>query len=302
MRAERSEGPPAGRGGVTRRKVALVIGAGSVKCAAAIGLARVLSRERVDVDLIVGCSAGSMFAALMAMGRTSDEVAAIAARLWTRELTATRDFRAMLSVVLPRLLGFGERFGMRSDRRVRSALAEAFGDARIEALKTRLMITATDFRTGEQAVFDRGRVVDAIRASIAIPFIFTPAEVDGRLCIDGFLSDPLPVGPAVRDGADVIIAMGFESNYQERIDSPGRFAFQLSSIVTNNLLRSRYAFHNVAHHGEVIAIVPEFRERIGLFDTARIPYIIEEGERATEAMLPHLLRMLEAPVGQAGGA
>lgn len=299
MRDDRTERGANARGGMTRRKVALVIGAGSVKCAAAIGLARVLARERIDVDLIVGCSAGSMFAALLAMGRTSDEVAATAARLWTRELTSTRDTRAMLSILLPKLLGFGERFGMRSDRRVRAALAEAFGDTRIEALQTRLMITATDFHTGEQAVFERGRVVDAIRASIAIPFIFTPAEVDGRLCIDGFLSDPLPVGPAVREGADVIIAMGFESNYQERIDSPGRFAFQLSSIVTNNLLRSRYAFHNVAHHGEVIAIVPEFRERIGLFDTARIPSIIEDGERATEAVLPHLLRMLEAPIDEA---
>jgi NTE family protein len=302
MRAERDGAPPPERAGVTKRKVALVIGAGSVKCAAAIGLARVLARERVDIDLIVGCSAGSIFAALMAMGGTSDEVAAIAARLWTRELTSTRDTRAMLSIVLPKLLGFGEHFGMRSDRRVRAALADAFGDTRIEALPTRLLITATDFRTGEQAVFERGRVVDAIRASIAIPFVFTPAEVDGRLCIDGFLSDPLPVGPAVRDGADVIIAMGFESNYQERIDTPGRFAFQLSSIVTNNLLRSRYAFHSVAHHGEVIAIVPEFRERIGLFDTARIPYIIEEGERATEAMLPHLMRMIDSPATHAGEA
>lgn len=287
--------PPAAARRASKRSVALVIGAGSVKCAAAIGLARVLAREHIGIDLVVGCSAGSMFAALMAMGRTSDEVAATAARLWTRELTSARDARAMLSVVLPKLLGFGERFGMRSDRRVRRALAEAFGDARIEALETRLLITATDFRTGEQAVFDRGSLVDAIRASIAIPFIFSPSEVDGRLCIDGFLSDPLPIGPAVREGADIIIAMGFESNYQQRIDSPGRFAFQLSSIVTNNLLRSRYAFHNVAHHGEVIAIVPEFRERIGLFDTGRIPYIIEEGERATEAVLPHLVRMLDHP-------
>lgn len=286
---------------MTRRKVALVIGAGSVKCAAAIGLARVLARERIGIDLIVGCSGGSMFAALMAMGRTTDEVASTAAQLWTRELTAKRDMRAMLSVVLPKLLGFGERFGMRSDRRVREALVQAFGDRQIETLQTRLLITATDFRTGEQAVFDRGPLVDAIRASIAIPFIFTPFEVDGRLCIDGFLSDPLPIGPAIREGADVIIAMGFESNYQERIDSPGRFAFQLSSIVTNNLLRSRYAFHNIAHHGEVIAVVPEFRERIGLFDTERIPYIIEEGERATEAVLPHLLRMLEAPSATVSG-
>lgn len=277
-----------------RRRVALVVGSGSVKCAAAIGLATVLARERIGIDLLVGCSAGSMFAALMALGKPSDEVAAIAARLWTRELTEGRDRRALLSVLLPRLLGFSERFGLRSDRRVMRALAQAFGDARIEDMEIPLLVTATDFRNGEQVVIDRGSVVDAIRASIAIPFVFRPWDVAGRLCVDGFLSDPLPVGPAVREGADVIIAMGFESNHQEKVSSAGRFALQLSSIMTNNLLRSRFAFHNVAHHGEVIAIVPEFRERIRLFDTHLIPYIIEEGERATEAVLPHLRGVLAA--------
>ncbi|MGH7839259.1 MAG: patatin-like phospholipase family protein, partial [Candidatus Binataceae bacterium] len=271
---------------VKAKRVALVIGAGSVKCAAAIGLSRVLARERVPIDLLVGCSAGSLFAALMALGKSSDEVAGMAARLWTRELTEGRDSRAMLSIMLPKLLGFGERFGLKSDRNVMRALAQTFGEVRLENTKIPLLVTATDFHTGEQAVFNKGRVVDAIRASIAIPFVFRPWEVDGRLCIDGFLSDPLPVGPAVREGADVIIAMGFESNYQERINSAGRFAFQLSAIMTNNLLRSRFAFHNVAHHGEVLAIVPEFKERIRLFDTDKIPYIIEEGERATEAVLP----------------
>jgi NTE family protein len=275
-----------------RKRVAQVIGSGSVNCAAAIGLAKVLAREQIALDLLVGCSAGSIFASLMALGKPSDEVAEMAARLWTRELTEGRDHRAILSIVLPRLLGFGERFGMRSDRRVRHALGEAFGEARIEDMKIPLLVTATDFRTGEQVVIDRGSVRDAIRASIAIPFVFSPWDVGGRLCVDGFLSDPLPVGPAVREGADVIIAMGFESNYQERINSAGRFALQLSSIMTNNLLRSRFAFHNVAHHGEVIAIVPEFRERIRLFDTDRIPYLIEEGERATQAVLPHLKSVL----------
>ncbi len=282
--------------------MALVIGAGSVKCAAAIGLAKVLAREQVALDLLVGCSAGSIFAALMGLGKPTHEIAQMAARLWTRELTSRRDTRAMLSILLPRLLGFDERFGMRSDRRILRALAEAFGETRIEDMKIPLLVTATDFRTGEQVVLDKGRVADALRASIAMPFIFRPWEVDGRLCTDGFLSDPLPVGPAVREGADVIIAMGFESNYRERIDSAGSFAFQVSAIMTNNLLRSRFAFHNVAHHGEVIAIVPEFAERVRLFDSDRIPYVIEEGERATEAMLPHLRSVLaEVPAPVAVG-
>lgn len=119
--------------------------------------------------------------------------------------------------------------------------------------------------------------------------------------MDGFLSDPLPVGVAIREGADVIIAMGFESPAQTHINSIGRFAFQYSAIMNNNLLKSRFAFHNLAHHSEIIPMIPEFRERIRLFDTGKIPYIIEEGERAAEAQLPYLRELLRAapPAGRA---
>ena len=115
-----------------------------------------------------------------------------------------------------------------------------------------------------------------------------------RLCLDGFLSDPLPVGVAIREGADVIVALGFESPYQEQISSAARYAFQVSSVMTNNLRRASFAFHSMAHHDEVIAIVPEFRQRIRMFDTDKLEYIIEEGERAAEGQIPYIRRLLDA--------
>jgi NTE family protein len=164
-----------------------------------------------------------------------------------------------------------------------------------------LHLTATDFATGNMAVFSRGRVVDAIRASIAVPFLFSPWRIDGRLYLDGYMADPLPVGVAIKEGADIIVAMGFESPYQERVSSAGRFAFQVSAILSNNLLKSQFSFHGLAHHAEVIPILPEFKERIRLFDTRKIPYIIEEGERAAEAQLPYLLRLLDAQAASGRG-
>jgi len=65
----------------------------------------------------------------------------------------------------------------------------------------------------------------------------------------------------------------------------------------NNLFRANFAFHNLAHHSEVIPVVPEFREHIHLFDTEKIPYIIEEGARAMEAQLPYLRRLMTAVPG-----
>jgi NTE family protein len=275
-----------------RRRLAVVIGSGGVKCAAALGLRQVLDREGIPIDMFVGCSGGSLYAATAALGFSTDEARAVTLRLWTRDVTSRRRRGALLQLLMPRTFGFNERFGMRDDRVVLERLRQGFGDRTFADARTRLYVAATDFRTGEQVVLSEGRVVDAVRASIAVPFVLPPWRVGDRLLADGFLSDPLPVNIAVREGADVILAMGFESPLQSRLTSPVRLIFQISTIMTNNLLRSRYAFTSQAHHSEVIAVIPEFRDRIGLFATERIPRIIEDGATATEAHLPYLKRLL----------
>lgn len=271
-----------------------MIGSGSVKCAASLGLINVLRREGIDIDMLVGCSAGCLYATLIASGRGVAEAADVTRRLWTSEITARRDRRSLLRALLPRLFGFDATFGLRDDTLIMERLNAAFGAARIEDMRIPLHLAATDFANGNQVVFSRGSVVDAIRASMALPFMFSPWRIDGSLYVDGYMSDPLPVGVAIKEGADIIVAMGFESPYQERIDSPGRFAFQVSSILSNNLLKSQFSFHGLAHHAEIIPILPQFRQRIRLFDTGKIPAIIEDGERAAEQQLPYLLRLLDA--------
>jgi NTE family protein len=273
-------------------RVAVVLGSGSVKCAAALGLLRVLQREGIGIDMIVGCSGGSLYAAMIALGHDVATAEAMTRRLWTRELTSRRNYRSLLAVFLPRLFGFDESFGMVDDSLILDRLKTAFGDSTFAAAGIPLYLTATDFHTGEQVVFEDGSIVDAIRASIAIPYIFRPWPVNGRVLVDGFMSDPMPVGVAIQRGANIIVTMGFESPYQHKINTPVRFAFQLSSITSNNLLKANFAFHNLAHHTEILPIIPEFKQAIHLFDTDKIPYVIEEGERAAERQVPYLRRLL----------
>lgn len=274
--------------------VALVIGSGGVKCAAAIGLMKCLHDEGIPVSRVVGCSGGAIYAAAIALGHDAATAQALTTELWTREVTSQSDRRALLSMLFPQTFGFNGRFGLKKDTLLNERLETGFGNATFADCKIPLHITATDFRTGEQVTIAEGRIRDAVRASIAIPFAFSPWEINGRLLVDGFLSDPLPVGVAIREGAHVIIAMGFESPNQERITSGGRFAFQLSSIMTNNLLRASFAFSGLAHHSEVIAVIPQFSQRIRLFDTAKIPLLISEGEAAMREQLPYLRRLLAA--------
>ena len=274
--------------------VSLVIGSGSVKCAAAIGVARVLRDAGIRIERVVGCSGGALFATLIALGYDSDKARDITLRMWTKEITAKRNNQAMLSALAPKLMGFkATRFGLRDDRLINRRLKEAFGDVRIEDMAIPLHITATNFMDGELVDLASGPVAPAIRASLAIPFAFAPVELDGQLLVDGYVSDPLPISVAIKHGARVIVAVGFESPMMEEIGSAGRFAMQLSSIMSNNLLRARFAFNSVAHHAEVITIIPEFKKRIRLFDTDKVPYIIDAGAQAAQEQIVYLRRLLE---------
>lgn len=235
-----------------------------------------------------------MYATLIALGIDVQTAEEMTRRLWTSELTKRRHYLSLLRAMLPQIFPFRESFGLVDDRLILDRLQMAFGDRTFQDARIPLYLTATDFHNGEQMVFSSGKLVDAIRASIAIPYVFRPWPIDGRLFVDGFLTDPMPVGVAIKHGANVIVTLGFESPYQRRTTSVLRFAFQLSSIMSNNLLRANYAFHNLAHHTEILPIIPQFRESIHLFDTHKIPYVIEEGERAAEQQLPYLRRLLEA--------
>jgi NTE family protein len=275
-----------------RSHVALVVGSGSVKCAAALGLWRVLKREGIGLDMVVGCSGGSLYTAAMALGFEHEEVNRLTMSLWTRKVTDERDWRGVLSVFMPKAFGFDSDFGLIRDRAMLAALSSAFGDRTFADTSMPLHIVATDLHTGEKVVLSSGRIVDAIRASVAVPWVWPAWKVDGRWLVDGCMSDPLPVDVAMKEGAHVILAMGFESPGPGRTRSAIRYAFQLNSIQTNNLLRSSFAFHNLAHHTEIIPILPEFKRAIGLYSTKHIPYVIEEGERAAEAQIPYIKRLL----------
>ena len=280
--------PPGGR-----PRVALVLGSGAVKCAAALGVRRVLEREGVPVDLLVGCSGGSLYAATWALGMPREEARRLTLALWRRGVMTKRSRRAVLGAVFPRAVGFDPAFGLVDDRPLLRALRGPFGGHRIEDAAVPLAVTATDFATGAPVVLREGSVLDAVRASIAVPFVWRPWEVGGRLLWDGCLSDPLPVGVAARAGADVVLAMGFESERPRRVSTALKFAFQVTAVTTNNLYRASSAHDRIAHGAAVVPVEPAFGRRVGLFDTGAIPAVIEAGARATEAALPALARALD---------
>ena len=274
-----------------RPRVGLVVGSGGIKCAAAVGLWKALRREGIEVDLAVGCSGGSIYTAALALGQDVGWAEERTHVMW-RDLFRRVHYRSLLRVALPRLFGYSERVGILDDRRIAGVMRDLYGDATFADTRIPLWIAATDLRTGERVNLDEGRIADAVRASIAIPVLLRPWPVNGRLLVDGGASNPLPVDVAIREGCDVIIAMGFETPVVEEFGSVLRTFAQAGTIATNHLLRATYAFHSVVHHAEIVPLIPTFDQRIGLGDTALLGHIIEAGERAAEAELPYLRRLL----------
>jgi NTE family protein len=274
-------------------KVTLVIGSGGVKCAAALGVVKALADAGIGVERVVGCRPGAILSPLVAFGYSIDESKAVTMQLWTRELTGRHSTLGLLRAVAPRLFGLkAAEFGLRDDRPPLRRLTAAFSDKRIEAATLPLHLTATDFMTGELVELATGPLVEGIRASLSLPPALAPQRMGDRLLVDGYLADPLPVSVAIKHGARVIVAVGFEHPYQERVESAGRFALQLNAILANNLLRAKLAFHGAAHHAEMINIFPEFRHRAGLFGTNKLAYIIDAGEQAALQQLPYLHHLL----------
>lgn len=273
-----------------RPRLAIVIGSGGVKCAAAVGMWRVLQREGIRPDLVVGCSGGSLYAAAMALGMDAAEAETHSFRLW-HGLFSRVHYRSLLRSLLPGRLGFSERMGLVDDRGIATALQELYGDADFSATHLPLHIAATDLHSGERVGLSSGTVADAVRASIAMPLLLRPWPIGGRLLVDGGVSDPLPISLAIREGADLIIAMGFETPALGEMNSLLRVARQSLSMTTNHLLQSTYAFYSAVHHAEIVPIMPEFEAPISVTDTDRIPTIIDSGERATLAALPYLRQL-----------
>jgi NTE family protein len=183
---------------VSRPSIALALGGGAARGFAHIGVMRTLIAHGIVPDIIVGTSIGAVvggcYAAKQLDGLES----------WSRSLTV----RGILSYLDLSLSGSGLISGSHLVSRLESAL----NDTRIEDLPIRFAAIATEFNTGHEVWLTRGRLVDALRASYALPGIFPPARIGGRWLVDGALVNPVPVSAARALDARLVIAVNLNSD------------------------------------------------------------------------------------------
>jgi NTE family protein len=276
-------------------RLALVLGSGGVRSAAAIGIAEVLARAGLRPDLVVGCSSGAIFGATVALGLSPEMSLRLTTELWSQELTQQRRWLGYLQLAAPRLAGFNERFSLRSEKLIVQRLQKVFGHLNIEDLRTPLRVAATEAQTGKPVTLTRGSLALAIQASIAVPFLFPAVNFEGRHLVDGVVSDPLPLGAA--SDAEVVVALGFRGAMPRRVDRAARLVAQVSTAMMNNLYDARLDAAR-ARGQRLIELELDLPQRVGLWDTAALPTAYLSGGRAAMAALPDIELALGARTGR----
>jgi NTE family protein len=273
-----------------QNRLSVVIGSGGVLCAASLGLIKALRREGLVPGLTVGCSGGSIYAAVIALGLDPDEAERLTLSLFTSDVF--EGYTSNLKSALSGETRFTETSSLIDDNIMYQRLKSVFGEKTFNDTVLPLHIVATEFYTGERVVISSGKLLDAIRASIAIPIIFSPWKIGEQILVDGAVCDPLPIDVAIQQGSDVITAVGFEMPTRKRMNSYTAMTTHFNSIYMNNILKSTFAFYNAVHHAEIIPILPDFEKPVGTFDTQQIPYIIQQGEKATEQHIPYIRQLI----------
>jgi NTE family protein len=175
-------------------RIGLVLGSGGARGMAHIGALQRLHDWGLRPYCVVGTSAGALVGAAYAAGRLEEMARHV------RELDWRRTAQLFMEVNF-------SRSGLIYGRHIETLLREIYGLSEIGAMPLRFAAVATDLVREEEVVLDRGDLLEAIRASIAIPGIFTPVRHDGRFLVDGGLLNPLPVSVARAMGAERVLAI-----------------------------------------------------------------------------------------------
>jgi NTE family protein len=187
-----------GLGSIRRPVIGLALGGGAARGFAHIGIIRTLVAHGIVPNVVVGTSIGAVIGGAYAAGHldTLEE--------WARSLQP----RNILGYLDIRLNGSGLIGG----DKLAAQLEAAIGQTLIEELPLKFATVATEVRTGHEIWLTHGRVVDAMRASYALPGIFSPVLVGDRWLVDGALVNPVPVSAARAFGAEVVIAANLSSD------------------------------------------------------------------------------------------
>lgn len=269
--------------------IGLALGGGGMRALAHIGVLKVLEQEGVRFDFVAGTSMGGIVAAAYAKGMSVAEMEAEAKRL------------ASLGNVL-KLVDWAPGFrSIMQGQNISNYLGELLGERlSFDELAVPLVLTAVDLNSWREIVLSSGNVIDAIRATSAIPGVIAPFEHDGKRLVDGGFLNNVPADLARQLGADIVIAVdvgigvsyGAEDIPKKAETSPlpnfiPSIALDLWQI--NAIMIKALTEHKLHHAAPEVLLLPKVPTTVGMLSGwSQIDKVIQAGYDAAMAALPHI--------------
>ncbi|MHB1214102.1 MAG: patatin-like phospholipase RssA [Thiobacillus sp.] len=300
-----------------RACIGLALGGGSARGWAHIGVIRALAEAGIEPDIVCGTSIGALVGAAYVAGELDPLEA------WVRSLH--------LKTVVG-FLDFSLNGGLIKGEKLIDFFRSHFVDRDIRELARPFAAVATDLQRGREVWLREGKVSDAVRASIALPGLFTPVQLDGRWLVDGGLVNPVPVSLCRAMGADVVIAVDLNADLLSRHHGPAprkrtpaepgtptdtvmaRIQARMSQLGINhesapaipamldvvessiNIMQVLITRSRLAGDPPDVTMTPLLAD-LGLMEFHRASIAIEAGRRAAEAVMPQLQARLNRSSG-----
>jgi NTE family protein len=272
---------------ISQRLVGLALSSGNARGMAHIGVLKVLQAEGIPIDMLTGTSAGAVFAGMCAAGRTIEEMTDFAVNV-QRQYNFFTGFQYWDVRVPPRT-------GLIKGNMVLKYLRRWVMDRTFDELNIPLYIIATDLISGEEVVFDRGSVAEAMRASMSVIGVLEPAQVAGRFLIDGGSVNPVPTQLLADKGISIILASNVIPSLEERVHRRGlRREGKLPNVIgivsgameimESEIIKSRM--------GPVDILIQPDIARYGTLEYDKVHEIIKRGEEAARAQIPAIRQRL----------
>ncbi|MFD2742243.1 MULTISPECIES: patatin-like phospholipase family protein [Sphingobacterium] len=258
----------------SKRKVSLVLGSGGARGLVQIGVIKMLLQKGYIIDEIVGCSIGSLIGAAYAQGKL-DEL-----EDWLKGVTRMKVFQ---------LMDFSNPwFGILKGTKALESLKLVFPDTLIENLPLRYVAIATDLTNECEVIFDKGSVYDAIRASIAIPAVFTGVDSDGRYLVDGGVFNPLPINYVKKSKRNLVVVVNLDGRPDPAfgtVASGGKYTSLTVLQEAYFAMRRRLSQLSIdLHQPDYVISVPH--NTAGIWDYHRTLDLVEKGMKWTDLLLP----------------
>lgn len=252
-------------------RVALVLGSGGVRGMAHVGVLEELEAANIQVDLIVGCSAGSIVGALYADNPNIEII---------KRAIAGINTDSILDIDI-----WNCRYGLSQGKSMNRVIDKYLDAETFEELKIPLVVVATDLHTGELVPMGAGDLVKAVQASCSIPFVFVPCEHMGRVLVDGGVINPVPVKVAYDMGADFVIAV----DLCELL--PKTFPSNLFGVAARSAEIAFMWQNEVCTHSADVIIRPKTCG-VGAFNDDMKQQLYEAGKYAARELIPQIKELL----------